>query len=46
MIDQLSSQVTELQLQLSLVLLEMKLRPLRQQKPANDNVADDDDLVA
>lgn len=43
---QLSSQVTQLQLQLSLVLLELKRRPLHQQKTANDNAADDDDLVA
>ena len=42
----LSSQVTQLQLQLSLVLLELKRRPLHQQKTANDNAADDDDLVA
>jgi hypothetical protein len=39
-IDRLSSQVTELQLQLSLLLLELKLRPLRQQEPANDDIAD------
>ena len=42
----LSSQVTQLQLQLSLVLLELKRRPLHQQQTANDNAADDDDLVA
>jgi hypothetical protein len=38
---QLSSQVTQLQLQLSLVLLELKRRPLHQQKTANDNAAGD-----
>jgi hypothetical protein len=45
-IDQLSSQVTKLQLQLSLALLELKRRPLHQQQPANDNVNDAGDLVA
>jgi t-SNARE complex subunit (syntaxin) len=45
-IDQLSSQVTKLQLQLSLALLELTRRPLHQQRPANDNVNDAGDLVA
>ncbi len=38
-IDRLSSQVTQLQLQLSLALLELKRRPLHQQQAANDTAA-------
>ena len=42
---QLSSQVTQLQLQLSLVLLELKRKPL-QPVPVNDNAAGDGERVA
>jgi hypothetical protein len=38
-IDRLSSQVVQLQLQLSLALLELKRRPLRQPQAANENAA-------
>jgi hypothetical protein len=38
-LTELAKQVVQLQFQLSLALLELKRRPLEQQKPTNDNWA-------